>query len=146
MPILQADRKRLLKQIDMAEQYQKIRHNGSCSDNADCISHCKHLVFLIQNMLNIIHSLDEIGQKTEKITDKDIQHETKFDFENASEHIVEWSRHNLRAARQDAEKKLIISQMGDDEAFPTFDWAQKIFPQEYREAQSVYFGKVACQY
>ncbi len=65
----------------------------------------QQLVLLIQNVLNIIHSLDEIGQKTEKITDKDIQHETKFDFENASEHIVEWSRHNLRAARQDAEKK-----------------------------------------
>ena len=40
MPIPQADRKRLIKQIDMAEQYQKIRHIGHCSDDADCITHC----------------------------------------------------------------------------------------------------------
>jgi len=33
--------------------------------------------------------------------------------------------------------------MDDDEAFGTFDWAQKIVPQEYREAQSKYFGKSA---
>ncbi|CAF5030953.1 unnamed protein product, partial [Rotaria sp. Silwood1] len=31
--------------------------------------------------------------------------------------------------------------MDDDEAFCTFDWGQKILPQEHREAQSAYFGK-----
>ena len=40
IPFPQADRKRLIKQIDMAEQYQKIRHIGHCSDNADCITYC----------------------------------------------------------------------------------------------------------
>ncbi|CAF4465735.1 unnamed protein product, partial [Rotaria sp. Silwood2] len=159
MPIPQVDRKRLLKQIDMAEQYQKIRHSGHCSDNADCITHCT--TFGLSDPMcaqhrsdcnhahtsdcpdcaNIVLTLDEIGQKIEKITDKDIQREAKFDFENASEHIIEWSRHNLRAARQDAEKKSIISQMDDDEAFCTFDWGQKILPQDHRETQSKYFGK-----
>ncbi|CAF2748843.1 unnamed protein product [Rotaria sp. Silwood2] len=154
MPIPQVDRKRLLKQIDMAEQYQKIRHSGHCSDNADCITHCT--TFGLSDPMcaqhrsdcnhahtsdcpdcaNIVLTLDEIGQKIEKITDKDIQREAKFDFENASEHIIEWSRHNLRAARQDAEKKSIISQMDDDEAFCTFDWGQKILPQDHRETQS----------
>jgi hypothetical protein len=159
MPIPQTDRKRLLKQIDMAEQYQKIRHNGHCSDDADCITHCtthglsdskcpQHYsdcnhahVSNCSDCLNIILTLDEIGQKIQKITDKDIKREAEFDFANASEHIVEWSRHNLRAARQDSEKKSIISQMGEDEAFCTFDWGQKILPQEHREAQSTYFGK-----
>ena len=37
-----------------------------------------------------------------------MQRETMFDFENASEHIIEWSRHNLSSAKQDAEKKIII--------------------------------------
>ena len=40
IPIPQADRKRLIKQIDMVEQYKKIRHIGRCSDDADCITHC----------------------------------------------------------------------------------------------------------
>ena len=39
MPIPQADRKQLLKQIDMAEQYQKIRNSGHCSDDADSVTH-----------------------------------------------------------------------------------------------------------
>ena len=90
--------------------------------------------------INIILTVDEISQNIEKFTDKDIQHEVKFDYENASEHIVEWSRHTLRATRRDAEK-FIISQMSRDEAFCKFDWGQKIVPQEYSEAQSTYFGK-----
>lgn len=159
MPIPQADRKRLLKQIEMAEQYQKIRHSGHCSYDSDCITHCT--TFGLSDLkcvqhhsdcnhthtsecpdcIIIILTLDEIGQKIQKITDKDIQREAKFDFENASEHIVEWSCHNLRAARQDAEKKSIISQMDDDEAFCIFDWGQKILSQECWEDQSAYFGK-----
>ena len=55
--------------------------------------------------------------------------------------LFEWSHHNLRAARQDAEKKSVISQMVQDEAFCTLDWGQKILPQDYREAQGTYFGK-----
>ena len=57
---------------------------------------------------------DEISQTIEKITDKDIQREVKFGYEKASEYIVEWSRHNLCATRQDAEEKSIISQMDQD--------------------------------
>ena len=159
MPIPQADRKRLIKQIDMAEQYQKSRHSSHCSDNADCIthcttfglsdskcaahySHCNHThTSQCHDCVNIIVTLDEINEKIQNITDNDTRREASFDFENASEHIVEWSRHNLRAARQDGEKKSIISQMGDDVAFCTFDWGQKILPQEHREHQSKYYGK-----
>ena len=159
MPIPQADRKRLIKQIDMAEQYQKIRHIGHCSDDADCITHCttfglsdskcaehhsncSHVhTSHYPDSINIIVTLDEINQKIQKIVDKDLEHEAKFDFENASEHIIEWSRHNLLAARQDTEKKSTILQMDEDEAFCTFDWRQKILPQKHREAQTTYFGK-----
>ena len=37
----------------------------------------------------IILTHDEISQTIEKITDKDIQREVKFGYENASEYIVE---------------------------------------------------------
>jgi hypothetical protein len=159
MPIPQADRKRLLKQIDMAEQYQKAAHYGHCSDNSDCITHCTtfglsdrkcpqhHLnctqphTYDCPDCINIILTLDEIDHKINKIIDEEIKRETKHDYENASQHIIEWSRHNLRAAQQNDAKNKIISQMGDDEAFCTFDWGQKILPQEYRESQSTYFGK-----
>ena len=133
----------------MAEQYQKIKHIGHCSDDADCITHyttfglsdpkyaehhsnCSHVhTSHCPNCINIVVTLDEINQKIQKIVDKDIEREAKFDFENASERIIEWSRHNLRAARQDAEKKLTISQMDEDEAFCTFDWGQKILPEKH---------------
>jgi hypothetical protein len=157
MAIPQADRRRLIKQIDMAEKYQKIRHSGHCSADSTCITHCTTFGLSHPNCgqhyskcnqahtancsdcMNIIQTLDEIKQKIEKISDKDIQTENKYDFENASEHIVEWSRHNLRATQQDCEKPRIISKMGIEEAFCTFDWGQKILPQEYREAQKKIF-------
>ena len=97
-------------------------------------SHCP-------DCINIIVTLDEINQKIQKIVDKDIEREARFDFENAPEHIIEWSRHNLRAARQDAEKKSTILQMDEDEAFCIYDWGQKVLPQKHREAQTTYFGK-----
>ena len=123
MPIPQANRKHSIKQIDMTEQYKKIRHIGHCSDNADCITHCttfglsdpkcaehhsncSHVhTSHCPDCANIIVTLDEIIQKIQKIVDKDIEREARFDFANVSVHTIEWSRHNLRAARQDAEKK-----------------------------------------
>ena len=68
-----------------------------------------------------------------------------FDSESASEHIIEWSHHNLRAAQQDAEKKIISSQMDHDEAFCTFDWGQKILPQSIEKLQVHTLEKTACQ-
>lgn len=159
MAIPQADRKRLIKQIDMAEKYQKIRHGVHCSADSTCITHCTTFGLGDRNCaehyskcnhihttncsdcMNIIQTLDEIKQKIEIISDPDSQAEVKYDFENASEHIVEWSRHNVRAVQQDCEKTKIISKMETDEAFCTFDWGQKILPQEYRESQKKYFGK-----
>ena len=159
MLIPQIDRKCLIKQIDMAEQYQKVRHSGHWSEDSNCITHCTTLTFsdskFTQHYPNCTHAHvldcpdciiiilthDKISQTIEKITDKDIQREVKFGYEKTSEYIVEWSRHNLCATRQDAEEKSIISQMDQDEAFCMFDWGQKFLPQEYREAQRTYFGK-----
>lgn len=159
MPIPQTDRKRLLKQINMAEQYQKTTHTGHCSSNTDCMTHCTtfglsdpkcalhycnctepHITFC-PDCANIILTLDEISEKINKIADEELKCETKYDFDHAAQHIIEWSRHNLRAACQNDAKNKIISKMQDDEAFCTFDWGQKILPQEFRESQSTYFGK-----
>ena len=131
-----------------------IERSGTVVTSSNCITHCTTFTFsdskFTQHYPNCTHAHvldcpdciiiilthDEISQTIEKITDKDIQREVKFGYENASEYIVEWSRHNLRATRQDAEEKSIISQMDQDEAFCMFDWGQKFFPQEYEGAQS----------
>ena len=139
LPIPQVGRRRLMKQVDMAETYQKARHSGHCSPDSTCITHCttfalsdpncteQHLkcnhthTTTCSDCINIIRTLDEIQAKIETIFDKDSQAEANYDFKNASEHIIEWSRHNIRAAQQDSEKPKIISQMEIDEAFCTFD-------------------------
>ncbi|CAF4276505.1 unnamed protein product [Rotaria magnacalcarata] len=159
MPIPQCERKRLLKQIEMAEQYQKTIHIGHCSENSDCITHCTTFglsdpicpeqhrnctqshTFDCSDCVNIIRTIDEIQEKIEKLSNEEVKREAKYDFDNAAQHIIEWSRHNLRAAQQNDAKSKIISKMQDDEAFCTFDWGQKILPQEFRESQNTYFGK-----
>ena len=40
MAIPQVDRKRLLKQMEMTENYQKSRHVSYCSVNSTCATHC----------------------------------------------------------------------------------------------------------
>ena len=159
IPTSQAERKRLLKQIESAESYLKSRHIGHCSMNSNCITHCTTFALsdsscnaqytacreehtsICLDCLNIVQTLDAIKQDIGKISDQDLLVEVQYDFENAVEHIIEWFRHNVRAAQQDFEKTRIISDMGTDEAFCTFDWGQKILPQEYRESQKKYFGK-----
>ena len=159
MTIPQPDRRHLLEQMEMAENYQKSRRIGHCVADFNCISHCIIFTLSVPNCpehyskcsqehisicpdcVNIIRTLDEIKDKVEKIFDLDLRTEVKYDFENSSEHMMEWSRHNIRSAQQDHAKTKIISEMEIDEAFCTFDWDQKISPQEYRESQKKYFGK-----
>ena len=107
LPIPQIDRRRLMKQIDMAETYQKARHSGHCSSDSTCITHCTTFALSDPNCIeqhsnlnhthtttcsdciNIIRTLDEIQAKIGTIFDKDSQVEANYDFENASEYIIE---------------------------------------------------------
>ena len=159
MSIPQADRKRLPKQIEMREQYQKIIHTGRCSENAECITHCttfglsdpkcpkqhcncSHLHnFDCPDCINIICTPDEIRERIETISTEEIKRKIKYDFDKAYQHTIEWSHHNLRVAQQNDSKNKIISQMKTDEAFCIFDRGQKILPQEFRESQNACFGK-----
>ena len=162
MPNPQNDRKCLFQQIALAKQYQKTAHSGHCSNESDCITHCTTFAlsdakcpqycskctqvhnFDCHDCLNIIRTLDEIDEKIKKINDEETKRETQYDFENAAQHIIEWSRHNIRAAQQNAVKNKSISEMKSDQAVCRFDWGQKILSQEYREKQSIYFRKSGC--
>ena len=102
MPIPQSDRKRLLQQIAMAEQYQKMAHSGHCSNDSDCITHCTTFglsdakcpqycskctqahSFDCHDCLSIIRTLDEIDEKIKKISDEEFNRETQYDLENAA--------------------------------------------------------------
>ena len=138
MSIPQADRKRLLKQIEMGEQYQKTMHTSYCSENADCITHCttfglsdpkcpmqhcncSHLHNSdCPDCINIICAPDEIRERIETISTEEIKRKIKYDFDMAYQHTVERSRHDLRAVQQNDSKKRIISQMKTHEAFLHF--------------------------
>ena len=107
MPIPQADRKQLFKQIDMTKQYQKLGRGSHCSDEIDCITYyttfglpdpksdnyfltCNHAhTSHCSDCIDVIVALDDISQHTKKITEKDIAQEARFDFGNAMVHIIE---------------------------------------------------------
>ena len=75
------------------------------------------------------------------IHNEEMRREAAYDFKNNVQHIHEWFRHNVRASQQSHQKVKIISNVLFNEAFATFDWAQKVLPQEHRESQSSCFGK-----
>jgi hypothetical protein len=90
MPTPQAERKRLLKQIENAESYLKSRNIGHCSLNSKCITHCTTFALsdptcdaqyktcseehtsICLDCLNIVQTLDEIKQNIGKISDQDL--------------------------------------------------------------------------
>ena len=96
-----------MKQTDMAGTYQKARHSDHCSSDSTCVTHCTTFALGDPNCIeqyskynhihtttcsdctNIIRTLDEIQAKIETIFDKDSQIEAKYDFKNATEHIIE---------------------------------------------------------
>ena len=159
LPIPQADRKRLKKQIDLAELYQKINHMGHCSVDVDCVTHCTRFGLsdpsypnqyidctrghetICKDYLNVMLTLDEIEDKITGIHNEELRREIAYDFENTVLHIHGWFRHNVRASQQSHRKIKIISNMLFNEAFAAFDWSQKVLSQEHREGQSSYFGK-----
>ena len=88
--IPQVDRERLLKQMEMAENYEKSRHISCCLANSTYGTHCctfglcnvhcaQHYSECSQehnsicsDCTNIIGTLDEIKQKFEKLTNLDL--------------------------------------------------------------------------
>ena len=102
MSIPQADRKRLLKQIEMKEQHQRTMHTGHCSENVVCITHCTTFGLSdpkypkqhrncshphnsdCLDCINIICTLDEIRKGIATIKNEEIKRETKYDFDNVS--------------------------------------------------------------
>jgi hypothetical protein len=85
--------------------------------------------------------LDLIDQQVDRIVNNEEKDEIRYDFEQARESIIELFRHLIRAAQQDSVKTRMLSQMDEETAFLTIDWAQKVLQQKYREGQSEYFAK-----
>ena len=109
MAIPQTDCRRLLKQMQIAEKYQKTRHVDRCAEDCNCASHCTTFALsdsncsayfskcnrehksMCSDCTNIVRTLDEIQEAIEKISNLNLLAELKHDFENASQHIIEWS-------------------------------------------------------
>ena len=85
LPIPQADRNHLKKQIDVVEMYQKTRHSGHYSLDTTCTTHCMAFALsdfncaellskcehvhknVCPDCINIIKTLDEIEEKIREI-------------------------------------------------------------------------------
>ena len=84
MAIPQADRRRLVKQIKMADNYQKTTHIGHCAEDSICTSHCamfalsdsncsaylskrnREHTFMCSDRTNIVRTVDEIKKNNRK--------------------------------------------------------------------------------
>lgn len=64
-----------------------------------------------------------------------------FDFEIHRANLENWIAHKIRGFQQDLAKSLAFECMNENTIIWIKDWAQKILPTKYREAQSDYFAK-----
>jgi hypothetical protein len=97
-------------------------------------------IFLL-DCLSIVIFFDQIEDIINTILDEVLKVELMYDFNMVRDTIVQLMAHRLRAAQQEKQKKLYIDQIDENTAFLTVDWSQKILPQQFREGQSLYFGK-----
>lgn len=63
------------------------------------------------------------------------------DAKKAEEKVEEWKSHIVRTINQDKAKREILENLTYDQALIMMDWAMKLLPRKYREAQTEWFGK-----
>lgn len=65
----------------------------------------------------------------------------KYDAEKATERILEWKAHIVRAINQEKAKIDILNNLTAEQVLVVIDWAMKWLPRSYRETQMEWFGK-----
>ncbi|XP_073241912.1 uncharacterized protein [Porites lutea] len=67
--------------------------------------------------------------------------ELKYDIEKATERIMDWKSHIVRATNQEKAKINILDNLTERQVLVVMDWAMKWLPRSYRETQAEWFGK-----
>ena len=67
--------------------------------------------------------------------------ELKYDIEKATERIMDWKSHIVRATNQEKAKINILDNLIERQVLVVMDWAMKWLPRSYRETQAEWFGK-----
>ncbi|EGT57965.1 hypothetical protein CAEBREN_25605 [Caenorhabditis brenneri] len=67
-------------------------------------------------------------------------------IKNCLKKMFEFKRHVLRSKYTDQHRAHILSNLGEDEAMITLDFAQKLLPMKFYETQLDYFGKRGMSY
>ena len=67
--------------------------------------------------------------------------ENLFVTQNAVEAILSWKAHQIRVVHQDECRLQVIEKLSENTALIVQDFAMKLLPAEYREAQSDFFDK-----
>ncbi|CAH3107506.1 unnamed protein product, partial [Porites lobata] len=67
--------------------------------------------------------------------------ELKYDIEKATERIMDWKSHIVRATNQEKAKINILDNLTERQVLVVMDWAMKWLPRSYRETQAEWLGK-----
>ena len=64
-----------------------------------------------------------------------------YDAKNATDMVLQWKAHILRAENQNQAKHDVLSSLDDNTVLVMMDWAMKFIQMKYREKQSEWYGK-----
>lgn len=75
------------------------------------------------------------------ISSQEQKEEMTYDTEKATQRILEWKAHIVRAINQEKAEIDILNNLTTDQVLVVMDWAMKWLPRSYRETQKEWFGK-----
>lgn len=145
--------------LQKAQRCLKLGYALHCSENSQCTSHCT--VFALSNAYdtcfkslcehehseicdecsNVFQLLDSTSEIVLSIEDTAKKGEMIYDANLAQNFVMNWMRHILRGVQQNKSKTKCMNEVNSTTSFWLKDWAQKVIPTKYQEAQKDYFGK-----
>ena len=144
----------------METEYQK-----NCKDNeSTCPDHChklglsapndpnfqencthEHTLFCPQcdDITSCLHKLQQTVNDSESLRfySKEQKEDFLYDIEKASDAIVQWKAHIMRAVNQECAKQDILAELDQNSCLLVMDWAMKFLQLRYREKQTDWYGK-----
>ena len=116
-------------------------YQSTCSHHHnDCCSQCNGLAVVIDEIEKVIEKT-VIGPED---VSKEVNDELTFLTERAKRDVNAWKSHLLRSVNQDKARLGILEGLDEISVLLVQDWAMKFIPRKYRESQTDWFGKLAC--
>ena len=147
------------------KKYLKTEYQKNCKDNeSSCPDHCRKLGLSDPNDQNFqekcthehtlscpqcdditscLHKLQQTVNDSESLRfySKEQKEDFLYDIEKASDAIVQWKAHIMRAVNQECAKQDILAELDQNSCLLVMDWAMKFLQLRYREKQTDWYGK-----